>query len=147
MGLSTIFKGVNLLNTPLTECVTASASQAPVITSPLHSSGTVGAAYSYQITGTNGPTSFNATGLPTGITVNTATSLISGTPLSAGTFSVTLTATNGGGTGTAILVLRVPSLLSPLGIITVSPLPSGLVGVAYSQAIVVTTSGMAAKTR
>ena len=147
MGLSTIFKGVNLLNTPLTECVTASASQAPVITSPLNSSGTVGAAYSYQITGTNGPTSFNATGLPTGITVNTATGLISGTPLSAGTFSVTLTATNGGGTGTAILVLRVPSLLSPLGITTVSPLPSGLVGVAYSQAIVVTTSGMAAKTR
>ena len=34
MGLSTIFKSVNLLNTPLTECVTASASQARVITSP-----------------------------------------------------------------------------------------------------------------
>ena len=34
MGLSTIFKSVNPLNTPLTECVTASASQAPVITSP-----------------------------------------------------------------------------------------------------------------
>ena len=60
---------------------------------------------------------------------------------------MTLTATNRGGTGTAILVLRVPSLLSPLGITTVSPLPSGVVGVAYSQAIVVTTSGMAAKTR
>ena len=84
MGLSTIFKSVNLLNKPLTECVTASASQAPVITSPLTSSGTVGAAYSYQITATNGPTSFNATGLPTGITVNIATGLISGTSLSAG---------------------------------------------------------------
>jgi hypothetical protein len=138
MGLSTIFKSVNLLNKPLTECVTASASQAPVITSPLTSSGTVGAAYSYQITATNGPTSFSDTGLPTGITVNTATGLISGTPLSAGSFSVTLTAANGGGTGTATLVLQVSSLLLPLGIITASPLPSGVVGVAYSQAIVVT---------
>src|SRR5262249_30025165 len=51
----------------------------PVITSPTTASGTVGAAFSYQITATNSPTSFGATGLPAGLSVNSGTGVISGT--------------------------------------------------------------------
>jgi len=41
----------------------------PVITSATTASGTVGSAFSYQITATNAPTSYGATGLPAGLTV------------------------------------------------------------------------------
>ncbi len=37
-------------------------------------------AYNYQITAANAPSSYNATGLPTGLGFNAATGLISGTP-------------------------------------------------------------------
>jgi hypothetical protein len=50
--------------------------------------------YSYTITANNGATSYSATGLPTGLVVNTATGVISGTPTSAGTSTVTLRANN-----------------------------------------------------
>jgi PKD repeat protein len=79
----------------------------PVITSALTASGTVGSPFSYTITASNGPASFNATGLPGGLSVNTASGVISGTPTAAGTSNVALSATNAGGTGTATLVLTV----------------------------------------
>src|SRR6266496_219434 len=79
----------------------------PVITSPLTATGQVGVTFSYQITATNNPTSFNATGLPAGLSVNTSTGLISGTPTTTGTSSVTISATNAGGTGSATLVITI----------------------------------------
>jgi hypothetical protein len=57
-----------------------------------------GVAFSYQIYATNSPTSYSATGLPAGLSINTSTGLISGTP-STGTMSMTVSATNAGGTG------------------------------------------------
>src|SRR5206468_1650650 len=67
----------------------------PVITSPLTACGTVGVAFSYSITATNNPTSFNASPLPAGLTVNTTTGVISGTPTTAGTTNVAISASNG----------------------------------------------------
>ena len=83
------------------------AVSAPVITSSLSSSATVGSAFSYQIAGSNSPASYNATGLPPGLSVNTVSGSIVGTPTTAGTYSVTLSASNNGGTGTATLSIKV----------------------------------------
>lgn len=80
---------------------------APVITSPATANGTVGQPFNYQISATNNPTSFGASGLPTGFSVNTTTGLISGTPTVADTSTVTLRATNAAGTGTGTLILTI----------------------------------------
>ena len=101
----------------------------PAITSATTASGTVGGAFSYQITATNSPTSYNATGLPSGLTVNTNSGLISGTSSAAGTSTVTLSATNAGGTGTATLTVTI-NLAAPA--ITSGTTASGTVGTAFS---------------
>jgi hypothetical protein len=80
---------------------------APSITSALTATGTVGAAFTpYQITGSQNPTSFGATGLPAGLSFNGA-GLITGTPTTAGTSSVTITASNSSGTGSATLLITI----------------------------------------
>jgi hypothetical protein len=98
--------------------VTSSPPPPPVITSSGSASGIVGQPFSYQITATNNPTSFDATGLPLGLTRNTSTGLISGTPSQDGTFAIILSATNAGGTGMKTLTLVVtataPEVLPPI---------------------------------
>ncbi|MDD5304132.1 MAG: Ig domain-containing protein [Elusimicrobia bacterium] len=79
----------------------------PVIRSALTASGNVGAAFSYQISATRSPTSFDAVNLPAGLGVNRSNGVISGTPSAAGTDSVVISATNAYGTGTATAVFRV----------------------------------------
>ena len=111
----------------------------PVITSPSSTTGTVGQAFTYQITATNSPTSFNATGLPAGITVNTGTGLISGTPSAAGTFSINLSVTNAGGTGTAILTLTVSKTTSA-PVITSPDSANATMGQSFSYQITATNS-------
>ena len=81
------------------------APPAPAITSSLAGSGFVGAAYRYTITASNAPGSFNATGLPPGLVVNTTTGAITGTPTVAGTYNVTIAAANLGGVDSKTLVL------------------------------------------
>jgi hypothetical protein len=84
---------------------------APVITNgTLAVSGRYGSPLAtYTITGTNSPTSYTATGLPAGLTINTTNGTITGTPATTigSPFTVTLGATNAGGTGTATLVLTI----------------------------------------
>ena len=80
---------------------------APVITSPGTASGTQSQPFSYQITATNNPTSFSASGLPSGLTVNTTTGLISGTPNGRGTTTATIRATNPGGSGSKQLTISI----------------------------------------
>src|SRR5438552_6773769 len=79
----------------------------PVISSGAVATGPVGVAFTYQIVASNCPTSYNATGLPPGLSVNTSTGLISGTPTTAGTYSVTISATNSSGTGTNTLAITI----------------------------------------
>ena len=80
---------------------------APVITSLASATAQSGVAFDYAITASNSPASFSATGLPTGLSLNASSGLISGTPTASGVYSVGLSATNAGGTGTLPLTLTV----------------------------------------
>ena len=120
---------------------------APSITSATAASGTVGSSFSYQITATNTPTSYGATGLPAGLTVSSSTGLISGTPTATGTSAVTLTATNAEGTGTASLSLTIAAGQPELSVNATS-VPFGDVteGSPAFQSVTLSSSGTAAVT-
>ena len=71
------------------------------LTNPGNQSTTVGAAASLQIHATDSASSqtltYSASGLPAGLSINSSTGLISGTPTATGTSSVTVTAKDGTG--------------------------------------------------
>jgi subtilase family serine protease len=93
----------------------------PVITSALSVTGTVGVPLSYHITASNSPTSYGASGLPAGLSVNSATGVISGTASATGISNVTINATNAGGTGSATLaIVIVPDQVSYFTISSIS---------------------------
>ena len=81
---------------------------APIINSSLAAQTFTGLSFSYAITALNNPSSFSATGLPAGLTLN-ASGIISGTASTAGTFSISISATNASGTDTETLMLTVGS--------------------------------------
>lgn len=89
----------------------------PDISSSLSATGGVGRSFSYQITATDSPTEFNATGLPEGLSVSSG-GLISGTPKIKGLFQIDLSATNAVGTGTAQLQLSIDTDGSTTGTTT-----------------------------
>ncbi len=72
--------------------------RAPVFTNALTATGNVGTLFSFNLTasGTT-PITFGASPLPTGLSLNTGTGLISGTPSAVGVIVANLTATNSGG--------------------------------------------------
>ncbi|QYM79662.1 putative Ig domain-containing protein [Horticoccus luteus] len=82
---------------------------APVITSPGATGGRVGSAFTYTIVASNGATTYSAPYLPDGLTLNTATGEITGTPTTAGTYLVVITASNVTGSATTQLQITVES--------------------------------------
>lgn len=96
----------------------------PVITSSAAASGRQGWYFSYQITATWNPTSYGATGLPDGLSVNTSTGQISGTPSAAGTSEATITASNSTGTATRSLSINISPAPTPTPAPTPSPTPT-----------------------
>lgn len=80
----------------------------PVVTSAADATAKTGVAFTYTITGSNVPTSYAATPLPTWLSVNTGTGAITGTPpQTVSPPTITISATNASGTGTASLNIRV----------------------------------------
>ncbi|BDI32088.1 hypothetical protein CCAX7_41390 [Capsulimonas corticalis] len=112
----------------------------PVISSAATASGTVGAAFSYQIVASNSPTSYSASGLPAGLSVNTSTGAISGTPTASGTSTVTLGATNAGGTGNKTLTITIAAAPPAVPVISSGATASGTVGTAFSYQITASNS-------
>jgi hypothetical protein len=78
---------------------------APTIISPLNAGAVAGVAFAYTILATNTPTSYSATGLPAGLTLNTSTGAITGTVAASGTAMATITATNASGSGKSPLTI------------------------------------------
>jgi hyaluronate lyase len=92
-----------------------STSPAPVITSNLNMVGVTGSPLSYQIASDASEVTYGATGLPLGMSLNTTTGAITGTPTESGTYPATVSATNGDGrTGYATLTIQVGTSLSNL---------------------------------
>ena len=97
--------------------------------------GTVGTPYSAALQATGGatPYTWTATGLPRGLTLDSGTGQISGTPTTSGTSSVLVTvADSSPSPQTASKTLSLTVVAPPLAITTTSPLPGGMVGVAYT---------------
>ena len=84
----------------------------PSVTSPGNQTTTVNTAANLQMQASGGTTPFNwsASGLPTGLSINSSTGLISGTPTSVGSSNVTVTVTDAANeTGTASFTWTVNS--------------------------------------
>lgn len=113
---------------------------APVITSATTASAQVGGNFSYTITATNSPTSYGASSLPSGLSLNATTGVISGKPTQAGTYALTLEANNAGGTGSRALVISVESAVLPVPEITSQTVAQGVSGAAFSYRIEATNS-------
>jgi putative Ig domain-containing protein len=87
-------------------------------------------------TGGNGTITWSATGLPTGVSINTSTGEVTGTPTQSGSFNATITATDAGGcTGAKLVAFLVkdPPKISSADNVTVAP------GIAMTPFSVTTT--------
>jgi Glycosyl hydrolase family 48/Cellulose binding domain/Putative Ig domain len=116
------------------------------VTNPGSQTGTVGTAASLQIKATDSATgqtlTYTAAGLPAGLSISSATGLISGTPTTAGSSSVTVTVTDGtGAKGTASFTWTVSSASTGNTVTVTNPgSQTGTVGTAASLQIKATDS-------
>ena len=114
-GVAAIVAGVDRSLT-----ITGAPSMVPVIVSGAFcraaaiGAGIVGEPLYYRIAATGSPSNFAASGLPSGVSLDTSTGLITGTPTEPGTFTVNLTATNEAGSGSKSIQLFVGGMPSVL---------------------------------
>jgi hypothetical protein len=108
---------------------------APIITSSSNVTGAVGVAFTYIITAVNTPTSFSTSSLPSGLSINTSTGVISGTPTVAGNFADTIRAINSDGTVSQILTITIISAWGLTGNSGTSP-TSNFIGTSDNQDVV-----------
>jgi autotransporter-associated beta strand protein len=86
----------------------------PEISSATTATAKIGESFSYSINASANPSSYSASGLPAGLSLDEASGVISGTATELGQSEVTITATNGDGSGTATLILKVINNEAPV---------------------------------
>lgn len=99
--------------------------------------GAPGVAYAQTLTAGGGqaPYAWSASGLPTGLKIDSSTGVISGTPSANGTYQVNIGLTDYGQRNAARTILLT---IGPGVVITNTSLAMGMIGVAYSQTLVAT---------
>ena len=149
-GDNTITIAVTAEDGVTTKTYTATVTRLPappaITNADLTAGGTYGTAITtYTITASNAPVSFSASDLPPGLTVDSITGAITGTPTSSGSFDATISATNAGGTGSATLTFTIGKATASIALgdlqatydggaksVTATTMPAGLtVNVTY----------------
>jgi len=115
------------------------AASAVSITSPSLPNGAVGSSYSAAVTasGGSGALTFTATSLPPGVSLTSA-GILSGTPTTAGTYTVVVTATDAAG-ATASATSRVT--IAPPVVVTPVTLSNAILGTAIAPVQMAATGG------
>ena len=117
----------------------------PTITSPLSATATKGQQFVYQIIATRSPTSYDASGLPPGLSINNLTGVISGVPTQARTSQITIEASNASGTDTAILTLTVTQAPAATPVITSGTSQTGRTGQPFTFQVLASGTSPAAR--
>jgi hypothetical protein len=130
--------------------ITVAAPVTPVvITTTTLPAGTVGTAYSQTLAATSGSGTrvwaVSAGSLPAGLSLNSSSGLISGTPTTAATSNFTVSLTVGSASDTQALSITIAAAPTPTPtptpvVITTTTLPAGTVGTAYSQTLAATSA-------
>ncbi|WP_161789858.1 glycosyl hydrolase family 18 protein, partial [Streptacidiphilus neutrinimicus] len=109
---ATLFNAaVNDISGSAGSCPTGGGSETVSVTNPGNQTGTVGTAASVQVSGSDSAgksLTFTATGLPAGLSISSS-GLVSGTPTTAGTSNVTVTASSGTASGSTSFTWTVNS--------------------------------------
>lgn len=113
---------------------------APAITSPLAADGLVNSAFNYAVSATNCPVAYNASGLPAGLIMNSATGVISGTPTATGVTTATIAARNASGTTSATMTFALYAGATPAPVITSALTTTATVGSPLSCTIAATNT-------
>lgn len=104
-----VLYATNAAQTTVGNLLLTLADDIPAITSATNAAGTQGQAFTYTITATNDPAVFSAVSLPTGLSVDTNSGIISGVPLLSGSFPITIGAANAYGSDSETLTLTLAS--------------------------------------
>ena len=139
-GLLTYVTDPSKCNTTLQFPVVVPVPHTVSVTNPGNQTGTAGSAVSLQIQASDSASgqtlTYSATGLPAGLSINSSTGLISGTPTTAGTSSVTVTATDATGAyGSATFTWTVNPAANTVTVTNPGSHQTGIVGSAVSLQI------------
>lgn len=118
----------------------AAALGTPEITSALTALGAVGEPFVALLTATNAPTSYNVGTLPAGLTYDVANAQITGTPTTAGTYNVSLSANNATGTGGQVTLVITVAPSGPVPVISSAASATADLNAPFSYQIVADNS-------